>query len=211
MIKILQRIIASIDSCNKAAFYIATFFTILLAFITAEQVLARYFLNASSVALQELEWHLFGAIFLFAAAHTFKEDNHVRVDLIYSKLSKRAQAVINCLGIMIFLVPVSYIIIIYGYAFAKQALSFQNPFPADHFSSNYFEKDSFAYQVGSLVESFLRSSLLRGEISPDSGGLEARWIIKACIPFGFVLLLFQSLAEFLRSLITIIQFRQIVE
>ena len=44
----------------------------------------RYLFRSGSVALQELEWHLFAVVILFGASYTLKHGDHVRVDLIYA-------------------------------------------------------------------------------------------------------------------------------
>ena len=44
-------------------------------------VLMRYFFNDVSIGMQELEWHLFAAMFMFGIGYTLKEDGHVRVDI----------------------------------------------------------------------------------------------------------------------------------
>jgi len=50
-------------------------------------VIMRYFFNDVSIGMQELEWHLFAAMFMFGIAYTLKEDGHVRVDIFYEAMS----------------------------------------------------------------------------------------------------------------------------
>ncbi|VFM99176.1 MAG: TRAP-type mannitol/chloroaromatic compound transport system, small permease component [Candidatus Kentron sp. G] len=71
----------------------------------------RYFFHTGSIALQEMEWHMFSLLFLFGISYALKEDGHVRVDLVYSRLSPRARASINLLGTFFFLIPLSVLII----------------------------------------------------------------------------------------------------
>nr|VFJ56620.1 MAG: TRAP-type mannitol/chloroaromatic compound transport system, small permease component [Candidatus Kentron sp. DK] len=71
----------------------------------------RYFFRTGSIALQEMEWHLFSLVFLFGIAYALKEEGHVRVDLLYSRLSPRARALINLLGAFLFLIPLAVLII----------------------------------------------------------------------------------------------------
>ena len=66
----------------------------------------RYLLENSLVAVQELQWHLFALIFLIGAAYSLKHDNHVRVDLFYSRFSRRKQACVNLFGSLLFSHPV---------------------------------------------------------------------------------------------------------
>ncbi len=84
-------------------------------------VAMRYLLNDVSIAMQELEWHLFAAVFLLGVAYTLQTDGHVRVDLIYERLSQRHQAWINLIGNLIFVWPFCAVVTFYGIGFAYDA------------------------------------------------------------------------------------------
>lgn len=62
--------------------------------------------------MQELEWHLFAIIFLLSAGYTLKIDEHVRVDVFYSRFSEKKQAWINLFGSLFFLIPFCVILIV---------------------------------------------------------------------------------------------------
>lgn len=70
----------------------------------------RYFFNSGSIALQEMEWHLFSVVFLFGMAYCLKEDGHVRVDILYDNFSPRWKAIVNIGGTLLFLIPLSILI-----------------------------------------------------------------------------------------------------
>jgi TRAP-type mannitol/chloroaromatic compound transport system permease small subunit len=71
----------------------------------------RYFFKTGSIALQEMEWHLFAIVFLFGIAYGLKEDGHVRVDVLYDRFSARNKALVNIAGTVLFLLPLSVLII----------------------------------------------------------------------------------------------------
>ncbi len=71
----------------------------------------RYFFSTGSIALQEMEWHLFAMVFLFGIAYALKEDGHVRVDVLYDRFSPRAKAIVNIAGTALFLLPLSVLIV----------------------------------------------------------------------------------------------------
>ncbi len=71
----------------------------------------RYFFSTGSIALQEMEWHLFSIVFLFGIAYGLKEDGHVRVDVFYDRFTPRWKAVVNISGTLFFLLPLSILII----------------------------------------------------------------------------------------------------
>jgi len=188
-----------IDSTSSFFAALSGWFCLLLVLITVQQVVARYVFSASSIAIQELQWHLFGFIFLLAAAHTLKKDQHVRVDIIYASRSQKTKALIDIAGIIFFLLPLCGFILYYGVRYTSFALSFDNPRPLDYYSIQLVSgTDSTLYPFLAYIEALLRKFLLVGEIS-DSGGLEARWIVKAAIPFGFLLLLLQSFSLLLEK------------
>ena len=71
----------------------------------------RYFFNSGSIALQELEWHLFAMVFLFGIAYALKEDGHVRVDILYDRFSPKWKAIVNIAGTLLLLLPLSVLVI----------------------------------------------------------------------------------------------------
>ncbi|MBL4822335.1 MAG: TRAP transporter small permease subunit [Colwellia sp.] len=84
-------------------------------------VVMRYFFNDVSIGMQELEWHLFAAMFMFGIAYTLKEDAHVRVDIFYDAMTKRKQAFINIFGSLVFALPITLLICYYGIGYTLEA------------------------------------------------------------------------------------------
>jgi len=68
-------------------------------------------INLASNALNELQWYLFSVVFLLGAAYCLKEDVHVRVDVLYERLSPKARGWIDLLGSVLFLLPFSVLMI----------------------------------------------------------------------------------------------------
>ena len=88
-----------------------TIWCVLIAvLISAANAAIRYALNTSSNAWLEIQWYLFSAIFLLCAGYTLLLNEHVRIDVISGHLSKRAQAWIDVIGIVFFLLPMAIII-----------------------------------------------------------------------------------------------------
>ncbi len=84
-------------------------------------VLMRYFFNDVSIGMQELEWHLFAAMFMFGIGFTLKEDAHVRVDIFYEKLNPHTQAYIDIFATLCFALPMAIITMYYGYSYTFDA------------------------------------------------------------------------------------------
>jgi TRAP-type mannitol/chloroaromatic compound transport system permease small subunit len=86
--------------------------------ICAGNALFRYSFNYSSNAWLEIQWYLYGAIFMLASAHTLRRDEHVRIDVVVGRFSKRTQVWIDLLGFLFFLLPVCLLILWHGFPFA---------------------------------------------------------------------------------------------
>jgi len=99
-----------IDRWNQRVGYLATWCVLIACVISAGNALIRYTFSDSSNAWLEIQWYLFGAMFLLGAAYTLKMNEHVRVDIIFGKLSPRAQAWIDLIGGVVFLMPAVVII-----------------------------------------------------------------------------------------------------
>jgi len=84
-------------------------------------VVMRYFFNDVSIGMQELEWHLFAAMFMFGIGYTLKEDGHVRVDVFYDRFSVKTQSIINIIGSLLFALPFTVLIIYFSIDYAYEA------------------------------------------------------------------------------------------
>ena len=86
-------------------------------------VVMRYAFHDSSIAMQEMEWHLFAIIILFGTSYSLKENAHVRVDFLYDKFSEKTKAIINIIGTLMFLLPFTALIIYGSYDFVMDSYS----------------------------------------------------------------------------------------
>ncbi len=109
--KFIKSYIKIIDSFQEKVGSFTSWFTLILVLLTCYDVFTRYLLNVSSVANQELEWHIFSIIFLLSVGYTLKKDEHVRIDLFYDKFSSKTKAWINLIGTVLFLFTFCIIII----------------------------------------------------------------------------------------------------
>lgn len=73
-------------------------------------VVMRYLFRSGSIAMQEMEWHLFSIVLLIGVSYALFKDGHVRVDLIYDNLATKKKAIINIVGSVVFLIPFSLLI-----------------------------------------------------------------------------------------------------
>ena len=98
------------DKFADAIGYLTAFVLVLMILNVTYDVVMRYFFNTGSIAMQEMEWHLFSIIILLGISYTLKEEGHVRVDVIYDRLTEKKKAKINMVGVVLFIIPVSLLI-----------------------------------------------------------------------------------------------------
>ena len=106
-----------IDKIIKYLGYFTAFILAVLVLLVVYDATARYLFSTGSIALQELEWHLFDVVILFGIAYTLKQDAHVRVDIFYASFSKKTKALINIISSVFFILPFSFLIIYIGIEF----------------------------------------------------------------------------------------------
>ncbi len=88
--------------------------------ISGVNALVRKFFNMSSNAYLEIQWYLFATSFLLAAAYTLLNGEHVKIDVVSGRLSKRKQIWIDIIGLVFFLAPVCLVVIWYAVPFFIQ-------------------------------------------------------------------------------------------
>ncbi len=119
----LQRIAGALSAINEWIGRAVSLLVLVMVAVVAFDVAMRYLFHAGSVALQELEWHLFGIIFLLGAAYTLKHGEHVRVDVVYQSrwLNDRQRAWIDLLGTLVLLIPFCILVIWSSWPFVTDA------------------------------------------------------------------------------------------
>ncbi|MBJ7309632.1 TRAP transporter small permease subunit [Rugamonas sp. CCM 8940] len=108
----------AIDTLNEKIAAMVGWALLAAVIICTVNALVRYTFNASSNGWLEIQWYLFAAMFMLASSHTLKRDEHVRIDVVAGRFSKRTQVWIDLFGFLLFLMPISLVILYYGVPFA---------------------------------------------------------------------------------------------
>lgn len=95
----------AIDAMNTRIGRLVFWLVLVVTIVSAGNAVIRYAFDRSSNAFLEMQWYMFSAIFLLAAPYTLLRNDMVRIDVVYSKLSRRVQDWIEILGICGFLLP----------------------------------------------------------------------------------------------------------
>jgi len=109
-VNLLRRAASAVDRLNDGIGSAIAWLSLVMILFGAYNALARWAtryvgVSLSSNALNELQWYLFSIVFLLGAAWGLRHDVHVRVDVLYGRLSEKKQAWIDLLGTVLFLIP----------------------------------------------------------------------------------------------------------
>ncbi|WP_455206165.1 TRAP transporter small permease subunit [Kaarinaea lacus] len=128
---LLPRISRFIDALSEWSGRTVSWLVLAMVLVIAYDVGMRYLFQIGSVALQELEWHLFALLFLLGASYTFKHDGHVRVDLIYRSrwMNDKRRAWVEIFGTLLLLFPFCLLIIISSAPFVSYAFAISEGSP----------------------------------------------------------------------------------
>lgn len=105
--KPLLKLSGIIDALNERVGRLSYWLVLVMVLISAGNATVRYAFDRSSNAWLEIQWYLFSAVFLFCAGYTLLHNQHVRIDVITSRLSARTRAWIDILGTLFFLLPMA--------------------------------------------------------------------------------------------------------
>ena len=101
-----------LDKINRAIGKGVANLTLLMVLVTFIVVVLRYGFNLGWIWLQEIVTWMHAAVFLLAAAYTFSEDAHVRVDVFYRNWSERTKNKVNLIGNVFCLCPIALLLLV---------------------------------------------------------------------------------------------------
>ena len=96
-----------IDALNERVGHLVYWLVLVMVLVSAGNATSRYALSRASNAWLELQWYLFAAVFLLCAGYTLLHNEHIRIDVIVGRLSRRTQAWIDIGGTVLFLLPMA--------------------------------------------------------------------------------------------------------
>lgn len=108
---LLLKLSRLIDTLNEWVGKLVIWLILAAVLISAGNAVMRKAFNIGSNAYLEIQWYLFAAVFMLGVGYVFLRNAHVRIDFIASRLSKRTNAVIDAIGIVVFVIPLSVILI----------------------------------------------------------------------------------------------------
>lgn len=119
----LLRFSEAIDWINEKIGKAVGWLVVLAVLISALNALSRFSFNLSSNAWLELQWYLFGAVVLMGAGYTLKNNEHIRIDILSSRLSQHTRNLIDVVGHLLFLLPLCVMMLVLGWPFFLRAFT----------------------------------------------------------------------------------------
>jgi TRAP-type mannitol/chloroaromatic compound transport system permease small subunit len=110
-VTLLLKLSRLIDALNEWVGKLVIWLILAAVLISAGNAIMRKAFNIGSNAYLEIQWYLFAAVFMLGVGYVFLRNAHVRIDFIASRLSKRTNAIIDAIGIVVFVIPLSVILI----------------------------------------------------------------------------------------------------
>ncbi|HXD47991.1 MAG TPA: TRAP transporter small permease subunit [Gemmatimonadaceae bacterium] len=99
-----------IDALSERIGRVIAWLVLITVLISAANATVRKLFDYSSNSYLEIQWYLFSAVFLVGAGYTLLRNEHVRIDIISSRLSARARNWIDVIGLVFFLFPMCFIV-----------------------------------------------------------------------------------------------------
>ena len=122
MAQTLRNIARKIDTLDDRFGRAVSWIMLLMVLVVFTDVVLRYAFRTTTVWLQELEWHLFGIVYMLAAGYTMLYDEHVRVDIVYSRWQSRKKAWSDFILYLVFFYPSAIMIVWTTIPFVRDSL-----------------------------------------------------------------------------------------
>ena len=103
----MQALVRFIDRLNEKIGHLLAWVALIMVLVQFIVVVMRYVFAIGNIAMQESIWYMHGILFMIGAGYTLLHNGHVRVDIIYGDASPRYKAIVDMLGTIVFLIPIT--------------------------------------------------------------------------------------------------------
>ena len=117
----LLKLSALIDRINDLIGRAMMWFVLAATLISAGNAIVRKVAGTSSNAWLEVQWYLFAAVFMLGGGYAFLRNAHVRIDFLSSKFSARTRNWVDIVGILVFVLPLCYMMVVLGWPLFERA------------------------------------------------------------------------------------------
>jgi TRAP-type mannitol/chloroaromatic compound transport system permease small subunit len=190
---LLLRLSRVIDLVNSRLVQWSAWLIIIAILVSAINAIIRKLFDTSSNAWLELQWVLFGAVFLICASWTMLANEHIRIDIVNNMLPRWVRNWIEIVGHSLFLLPIAIVMTYLSWPFFIDSAPKLSDLVARKLDLGLALVSFDATAIGKAWSALM--SL--GEQSNNAGGLPV-WPAKLMVPVGFTLLLAQGLSELIK-------------
>lgn len=110
-----------IDSVIRRIGHVVCWLNLALLVVIMTQVILRYVFSNGQTALEELQWHFYGAAVMIGLSYGLVNDSHVRVDILHARFSTRTKRLIEIITMVVFVLPFAYVIFYHSLPFVADA------------------------------------------------------------------------------------------
>lgn len=121
MMKLLLRLSRAVDWLNNQIGHLVYWLVLAAVLISSANAMSRYLLNKTSNGWLEMQWYLFAAIFLLCSGYTFLHNEHIRIDVVAQRFSRRTQIWIDIFGTIFFMLPMTVYIMVLGWSMFSES------------------------------------------------------------------------------------------
>jgi TRAP-type mannitol/chloroaromatic compound transport system permease small subunit len=165
----------AIDAMNRFIGRWTSWLILVTVIISAGNAIMRKLFNMSSNAWLEAQWYLFGTVFLFCAAWTLLDNEHIRIDVLSSRFSQRARNIVELVGHGLFLLPFTILMLVDTLPFAVTSLRINEQ--SNNAGGLPVWPAKFILLIGfgllflqGISELIKRIAIMRGELEDQTGG-----------------------------------------
>ncbi|MGA8004502.1 MAG: TRAP transporter small permease subunit [Burkholderiales bacterium] len=119
--KLLLRLSRAVDWLNNQIGHLVYWLVLAAVLISSANAMSRYLLNKTSNGWLEMQWYLFAAIFLLCSGYTFLHNEHIRIDVVAQRFSRRTQIWIDIFGTIFFMLPMTVYIMVLGWSMFSES------------------------------------------------------------------------------------------
>lgn len=117
----IKRLTDGANLVNKSIAYVVAYLSLGMMLSVTYLVIKRELFNGSSLMLQDGVDYMHAILFMLGVAYTLQVDEHVRVDIFYNKMNEQKKAIVNCIGTLLFLIPLCIFMIYINFPYVSSA------------------------------------------------------------------------------------------
>jgi TRAP-type mannitol/chloroaromatic compound transport system permease small subunit len=178
--RVLRKLAAAIDQINHQIGRAAAWLSLAMVLVQFTSVVLRYVFGIGSIWMQESVVYMHGVLFMMAAADTLLHDEHVRVDVFYSRATPARKALIDLMGCAFFILPVCLMLFYVSLPYVSMSWSvFEGSRETSGIHGIFLLKSvilAFAVQMSLQgVSTLVKQGLFLASISPSSDDKRPRY------------------------------------